>query len=445
MMKDKFPGYYYRPKDNDLRRLWRTCVFVLDANVLLNLYRYSDPVREEWITLLTSVRSRLWLPHQGALEYHRNRLDRVTQTMDELDEANTQLCRWCNGLKNHVRDLSERHFVETPGSLEPVDELVQSVCKHLESRKKQVQGFLDDDKVMDRITSIFEGRVGEPYDADTMEHLYEVGARRFEHRIPPGFEDQEKTGTDMYGDWVLWSQVMHYAKEVGKPIIFVTADMKGDWWSTARGRSRPRPRPELIQEMRENAGQDFHMYQPDEFLESAKPYLRAAVSDEAVKEAQEVKRRPAVETTGGLLYEPLARFQAEMDARLKEWAGLPALQARLAVDRTTEAQAAELRKIAAAAMPEIRLAEAATAGYRKMVAAVMPDIRLVEAAAAEYRKMLAVAIPAIQMAEMARQVLDPYLWPMNRPARTPHQPEPPSQDAGEESDQAGQGDTGPGA
>ena len=44
-MRKTFPGYY-RPTEAEFRRLWDKCIFVLDANVLLNLYRYSEETRK---------------------------------------------------------------------------------------------------------------------------------------------------------------------------------------------------------------------------------------------------------------------------------------------------------------------------------------------------------------------------------------------------------------
>ena len=38
-MQNFFPGYY-RPSEDDLTAIWRKCIFVLDTNVLLGLYRY---------------------------------------------------------------------------------------------------------------------------------------------------------------------------------------------------------------------------------------------------------------------------------------------------------------------------------------------------------------------------------------------------------------------
>ena len=40
-MRDLFPEYYI-PREEDFQKAWNTGLFVFDANVLLNLYGYSD-------------------------------------------------------------------------------------------------------------------------------------------------------------------------------------------------------------------------------------------------------------------------------------------------------------------------------------------------------------------------------------------------------------------
>ena len=37
---------YYAPTPEEISSIWRNCLLVLDANVLLNLYRYSVSTRE---------------------------------------------------------------------------------------------------------------------------------------------------------------------------------------------------------------------------------------------------------------------------------------------------------------------------------------------------------------------------------------------------------------
>ena len=84
-MKKIFPGYY-RPTKKEFSNLWNSCLFVLDANVLLNLYRYSQETSDELIQILKQISDRLWIPHQAALEYQENRLQTIAKQLEVYDE-----------------------------------------------------------------------------------------------------------------------------------------------------------------------------------------------------------------------------------------------------------------------------------------------------------------------------------------------------------------------
>ena len=68
-MRDQY-FEYYKPSEEELKRYWKECIFVLDANVLLDLYRYSEESRNELLRILVAYKDRLWIPAQVALEFH---------------------------------------------------------------------------------------------------------------------------------------------------------------------------------------------------------------------------------------------------------------------------------------------------------------------------------------------------------------------------------------
>jgi hypothetical protein len=72
-LRDKFPGYYRR-SEGELDQIWQDGLVVFDANVLLNLYRYSEGTRDELLEVLRGAQHQLWLPYQVAEEFHRDRL-----------------------------------------------------------------------------------------------------------------------------------------------------------------------------------------------------------------------------------------------------------------------------------------------------------------------------------------------------------------------------------
>ncbi len=65
-----------------------------------------------------------------------------------------------------------------------------------------------------------------------------------------------------------------------KPLIFVTADAKEDWW-TKEGR----PRPELIHEMFMEAQATFHIYKPAQFVTNANKFLDLRKEAKSVEKA----------------------------------------------------------------------------------------------------------------------------------------------------------------
>jgi hypothetical protein len=74
------PGYKLSSKEFD--DLWNKCIFVVDANVLLDLYSYSSKVRKEIIKTFRKVSSRIWIPHQVALEYYDNK-ERIKKRQED--------------------------------------------------------------------------------------------------------------------------------------------------------------------------------------------------------------------------------------------------------------------------------------------------------------------------------------------------------------------------
>ncbi|GAJ44840.1 hypothetical protein GT2_22_00660 [Parageobacillus thermoglucosidasius NBRC 107763] len=75
-------------------------------------------------------------------------------------------------------------------------------------------------------------------------------------------------------------------KNMERPIIFITEEKKEDWWEKD-GSKIKRPHPHLIQEFLEKTGQKFYMYRTDSFVQYAKKYLGANVTDEQIQNVTE--------------------------------------------------------------------------------------------------------------------------------------------------------------
>ena len=64
-----------RQQTKKLDRLWEIGFVALDANVLLNLYRYPGTSVDQFFRILKALDDRVWIPHQVASEFTRNRRD----------------------------------------------------------------------------------------------------------------------------------------------------------------------------------------------------------------------------------------------------------------------------------------------------------------------------------------------------------------------------------
>jgi len=73
----------YRLSSEEFDYLWNKCVFVVDTNVLLDLYSYSSEVRKEIIETFEKVSDRIMDFHTKlTLEYYDNK-ERIKKNQEE--------------------------------------------------------------------------------------------------------------------------------------------------------------------------------------------------------------------------------------------------------------------------------------------------------------------------------------------------------------------------
>lgn len=291
-MRDKFRGYY-RPRVDEFAKLWEDCIFVLDTNVLLNIYRFGERTRENFLTVLERLKNRLWIPYQVGAEYHDRRPSVVSQQRNAYDAVTKLLRAKFAELDAELRRYQRHPAIEVEKILKSLSSVVEKACATVARQKEQHPDLLYDDDLREQISDLFQGRVGEPDAPEKARERDQEADARISRRIPPGFSDRAKPDEQRRrGDVVLWLQMLDHAKATNKPIIFVTDDGKEDWWLRYEGRTLG-PRPELVQEMRSYAHISFYMYSPDRFLEEAAKALQLAPEPEAVEEVRDVQRGDA--------------------------------------------------------------------------------------------------------------------------------------------------------
>ena len=155
---------------------------------------------------------------------------------------------------------------------EEVSELNRYLYKWLDSNKDRNLLVLsaDKDEILDEILRIFDGRVGQSITEEEYSRIKTEGKERYEKRIPPGYRDSKKqqgeeNDNNVYGDLIIWKQIIKYSKDNDTGIVYVTHDQKEDWWNIVKGKTIG-PRIELRREFTQETQHDFHMYSMNSFI-----------------------------------------------------------------------------------------------------------------------------------------------------------------------------------
>lgn len=286
-MRNTFRGYY-RPTQEEFSDLWENCLFVLDANVLLNIYRFTPSTSEDFIRVLKKISDRLWVPYQAALEYQMNRLDVINQQVEAYDKIQESLSKNKNKIISDLKLYKKHPYMQIASIIEKIEGIFSEINEDLTLNKQKHPNLIDDDKLGATITNLLDGRVGPVYPPDKLEKIYILGKHRYDNKIPPGFKDSKKENNEQYGDLILWCQIVSHAKSTNKPIILITDDSKDDWWRKSNGKIIG-PHPELINEMLSITGQNFYIYQTEKFLEFANEYIQSSIKQETIDEVREIK------------------------------------------------------------------------------------------------------------------------------------------------------------
>lgn len=282
-MRDKFREYY-KPSQEKFDSMWETSLFVPDANVLLHLYEYSTDTREAILKLFQNLTDRMWLPHQCAKEYHKNRLDTINDEVKKYDAIKQDIKKIVDTLQS-----TKHHPFVCSDLMKEFTDKIEEVQGALQAGKGAHEKIFHDDPICEKVTKIFEGRVGEKFGDEEISKIYAEGKKRYEHKIPPGYKDMSKPEPDRYGDLILWKQLISKAKESGKGIVFITDDEKEDWWYEI-GSTRIGPRPELLREFYENTEMELYIYTAENFYNRAKERKWGEkISETVVEEVKEMQ------------------------------------------------------------------------------------------------------------------------------------------------------------
>lgn len=288
-MRSYFNHYYFITDKKRKEKLWQKAVFVFDTSALLNFYKYSQSTREELFSILKQVKGRLWIPHQVAQEFHAKRLDVICHRRQDLEQKCNELKKGFNKVRHVINELKTYNWESIKRRL---SRLEKDALKILYQAEEEVPDFFED-KVLHKLTLLFNENCGKPFAEEERKKLIEEGKERYKNKIPPGYLDENKEGNYKFNDYLIWAQIINFARERRVPVILVIDDKKEDWWLKVED-DLIAPRPELIKEFYDETKNYFWCYTSDRFFEELKQSLKLSIVneekfEEAINELKKVQ------------------------------------------------------------------------------------------------------------------------------------------------------------
>ncbi|MGC4900615.1 PIN-like domain-containing protein [Micromonospora echinospora] len=327
-----FPGWLGPP--GSVGDYFKDGLFVPDANILLGCYRIGPDAREQLLGTLERHRDRLWIPHQSALEFARNRRrvlpDQKKRHGDAKKLVNVSRDRAVAALSDAVKALTdyrttyhaknewhaEQHGLAKDDINAKLSELLHPVTAEFTAIQNEHdltdRDFADEtqDPILARLSALLDGKVGPRYDSARIRQIVQETVEfRFPNKMPPGYKDAAEKDTELgaAGDVILWYQILDRLRtgEDGfRKVVWITTDVKEDLWVLDRDRRAQRARPELVQEMHDETGAELLMVTLHDFLAGAKDHLNEDISNETLKQAEDLAIAPP-ENIGQLTWQLL--------------------------------------------------------------------------------------------------------------------------------------------
>lgn len=333
-MKDRFFGWYPREPEF-LAGLWDRAIFVPDANVLLHCLRHPARIRDELLRLFGVLKESLWIPYQVGYEFHRNRLDVELGAQDTYQRLKSDYEVVLNQAREKLKQLRAHPMINVERELAAIGIFLEDFCGRMDAAAAQHPNA-EIQAAVGQLTTLLDGRVGDKWTQEQLSAIKKEGEERYSKKLPPGFKDIKKDGEiDKYGDLIIWKDMISKAEKEKRPIVFISDDVKEDWWWLHRGRKLG-PRPELVEEFRLATGQDFLIYEFANFLrvaaerhkeikESVDEVERSLLEDERAKR----RKSDADESSRDLLLR-ISQLEDEREEVIQLLSGSPGVE----VDRS---------------------------------------------------------------------------------------------------------------
>lgn len=292
-MEKQLKGYLpYQNKD--YKKIWENGLIVVDTNVILNFYKYSDTTRKELWKILENLKDRLWMPYQVGFEYCKNRETVIENVQNSLTKIEGEIDKQLRIAKNKLQEVDKKDIRCKEQIIEAIDKTNKEIDDMLENEKKQQENFMKKDVVLEKVLELFNGKCGENEPNEVLEKIKKEAKRREENKIPPGYKDRKKE--ENFGDYYIFYSMIEKAKKEKRAVIFITDDEKEDWYLRKDGMILS-GRPELLQEFYIETKELFFICNTQTFVKDYSKYCNKEQTPKMViEEIEDIRKKEKLES-----------------------------------------------------------------------------------------------------------------------------------------------------
>ena len=292
--------------------LVKNATIVFDTSSIGQLYYLTEETKKTMVDILCCLKDRLWMPAQVFLEYSKNREKLLRNPADEQYStpkfSQNQLVDDLQVFVKKHRDnpYFHPHFDDTQladieteiNKIKESYKQIKAIVKEQNKKRRDEIESMIHNTGSDVLWQVFSSVVkGIPFTYPELLEIVKEGKFRYDNSIPPGYKDGEndkKKGFQVYGDLIVWKEILRYAKKEKKPVLFICDDMKEDLYRDAKNLL---PRYELIKEFVDITQQPCWIIPLGRFLALLELYIKDNTilpfykGLEAVKDALNTKER----------------------------------------------------------------------------------------------------------------------------------------------------------
>ena len=260
-MKQHFPGFYTYSKQEQKDLICKSTI-VFGASVLLDLLKIS--YGKDFLDIVSKeiVAERLWLPYDTAWLYHERLASVIDEQVKNVDSAASAL----NRLKDSFFFFCQHPYISDTLKV-GFDNMMKQLKEALDKDRNFLLGHLNNSILRKRINELFQGRIGEPYEQNQLEQLYQESEERHKQGRHPSIDlSSSKNIRIKHHRLIVWKQIERYAKEEKKDIVLVLNRITPNWFFIYND-VMVRPHQNLINEFIENTGQNIYIITAHELID----------------------------------------------------------------------------------------------------------------------------------------------------------------------------------